>query len=383
MKVVNKARSRALLVVLLVGLVAGGCVPGSGAVRTPGWTVVAAREDTVYTILPTGRVVALDGLNDGAEIWAYPSEAQGGGLGCSFAKAQKDDGESLLGAVYGIPVITQSLLLAASYDHHLYAFDRASGQKAWDFAVDGAIVGGVVVDEGTAYFGSSDHNVYALDVDSQELVWDAPFETNNWVWSTPALDDKRVYVGSMDHYLYALDRESGLAQWKTDVGGSVIGTVVREDDLLYVGSVDKRLHVLRAEDGSEVWKTKELGGWVWGEVLAHDGYVYFCSLDGSVHAHSVKDGSPRWDPVKVEGAVRAGPALLGESMVVGTDAGFVYTVNMETGATEILEKLPGSVLSTPAVEGEMVYVGTSKGEVYALDSSSRAPQVWVYPPAKD
>jgi outer membrane protein assembly factor BamB len=354
--------------------------------QNPGWTVVVAQDGTVYTVLATGKVAALDGLNDGEEIWTYPSEVQGGGggIGCSFAKTQGDgDAPNLLDAVYGIPTVAQDLLLTTSYDHHLYAFDRASGEKAWDFSADSAIIGGVAVDEGTAYFGSSDQNVYALNIADQALVWDAPFATNDWVWSTPALDDERVYVGSMDHYVYALDREGGSEQWRQDVGGSVVGTVVRQDDLLYVGSVDKRLHVLNTDDGSEVWKTEELGGWVWGEALVHDGYVYFGSLDGSVHARSVDDGSPRWDPATLEGAVRAGPALLAEGIVIGTDAGIVYSIDVQTGTAEILEELPSPVLSTPAVEGDMVYVGTANGKVYALDSASRAPQVWVYPPEED
>ncbi len=384
MEVINDVRARVLLVVLLAGVLAAGCMPGGGGMRNTGWTVVVAQEDTVYAALATGRVVALDSLNDGEEVWAYPAEAQGGGgIGCSFAKAQDDAGQISLDAVYGMPVMVEDLLLVTSYDHHLYAFERASGRKVWDFAADEAIIGGVAVDDGTAYFGSSDHSVYALDISSQELVWPAPFETNNWVWSTPAVDDGRVYVGSMDHHVYALDRETGEERWRTDVGGSIIGTVVRQGDLLYVGSVDKRLRVLRTEDGSETWTTEKLGGWVWGEVLVHGDHVYFGSLDGSVHARSVEDGSPRWEPVRVEGAVRAGPALLGERVVVGTDAGFVYAIDLQTGDLELLEELSGAVLSTPAVVGDMVYAGTADGKVYALDTSSRAPQVWVYPPADD
>jgi len=354
-----------------------------GAVTNPGWTVVAASGKVVYAVLTTGRVIALDAEDGGKELWSYPriEEKKGGFLaGCSPTTSSSST-EKALDAVYGIPALTENLVVVASYDHNLYAFDRSDGSKVGDaFAADGAIIGGVAIRDGIAYFGSSDYKVYAVDIATRKLVWKEPFTTGHWVWGEPAVDEKRVYVGSMDHNVYAINRQTGQEEWRKPVGGSVPGSVTLADGLLLVGGVDKQLRALSAEDGKEVW-ARSLGQWVWGEALVYDGYVYVGSLDGKVHALKLADGTPRWDAPKVEGAIRAGPALLDGSLILGTESGIIYKINMETGRSEELFKAEGAVLSKPAVVENRVYVGTASGNVYALDASHpQAAQLWVYPP---
>jgi len=347
----------------------------------PGWTVVSANDEVVYTVLPTGQVIALD-AGQGSTLWSYPTPSEGGGgLGAIFSR-QSQEGDSPLDGVYGLPALTGDLLLISSYDHNLYAFDRSTGTLRWSFSAEEGIVGGVTVYEGVAYFGASDYRIYAVDVTTGEPVWDAPFSTNNWVWGAPAVDDTRVYVGSMDHRVYALDRQTGSLVWQQELGGSIPGSVTLSDGALYVGAVDKELHALQASDGSEAWSAS-LGDWVWGEAVVEGGYVYACSLDGKVHGLAVGDGSPRWEPVVLDGALRAGPALQDGHLIVGAESGKVYRIDVENGTAEELAAAQGGVLSRPAVVDNMVYVGTTLGNVVALNTElSGDPTVWVYPPAE-
>lgn len=360
-------------------------MPG-GALTNPGWTVVAAQDGVVYSALATGTVVALDSLS-GSELWRFPAQTPRQGIGCSLPFASGGTAENTprpLDAVYGLPILTEDLLLVTSFDSQLYAFDRRSGEKLWTFGVGAAIVDSVTVFDGVAYFGSSDHRVYALDLETQQPAWPAPFETGNWVWSAPAVDQERVYVGSMDHYVYALERTNGREIWRTDVNGSVPGRVTLADGLLFAGSLDRRLYALNKETGEIVWRTEPLGGWVWGEALVHEGYVYFGSLNGQVHALRVADGTYRWGPVTLQGALRAGPALFGDRLVVGTEEGRVYTITLEDGLVEEQPRVKGAVLSTPAVLEDMVYLGTTLGEVHALDfARGIGRHLWQYPPEKD
>ena len=374
-------RWRVALGLIALSALLGGCMP-AGAVSNPGWTVVTAQDDVVYAAMAMGQVVALDDTEGGAVLWQYPqSQSGGGGVGCSFARPPDATSDRPLDAVYGIPLLAGPLVLVTSYDGLLRAFDRESGALEWQFPAEQAIIGGVSVRDGVAYFGSSDHGVYALDLATQEPVWEAPFRTENWVWGSPAVDQDRVFVGSMDHHVYAIDRHTGAQVWKTDIGGSVVGSVTLADGAIYAGGVDKRLHALDASDGSERWSTEPFAGWLWGEALVHGGAVHFGSLDGQVHALDVQDGSVLWGPVGVEGAVRAGPALFGEELVYGTDTGRLYTVDAATGDSTLRFTAEGSILSTPAVAGQTVYVATAAGRVYALDLSRRGdPQLWEYPP---
>ena len=389
MNIVIKRERLALLIALCVVVsAAAGCMPRAG-MSNPGWTVLTVQDGIVYGALSTGYVVALSSSEGGAEVWSYPvATKSSGGTSCFNPLAANTEGDTALDAVYGLPVLTQDLVLVASYDHHLYGFDRETGERSLIFPelgandVEGAVIGGTVVSDGLAYFGSSDHRIYALDLESGELVWDKPFETQDWVWSTPEVDGERVYVGSMDHNVYALDRKSGNEVWRCDVGASVPGAVTLADGVLYVGAIDRRLHAVDSATGREVWQTEEFGGWLWGEALVVADSVYFGALDGTVHAVSITDGTTRWS-VELEGAVRAGPALIGDELIIGTEAGKLYVIGLTDGDAEAVFDAEGAILSAPAVEGDIAYLGTASGNVYALDLHRRGdPQLWVYPPPK-
>lgn len=377
MKILKKRGLVALL--LLSATVLAGCM--GGGITNPGWTVVTAQGDVIYSALSTGQVVALDAAKGGEVIWSYPPSTTSSGPGCAIAR-RSSDSATPLDAVYGAPVVSDGLLLVTSFDRRLYAFDRQTGAKQWDFAAEDSIIGGVTLVDGVAYFGSADHRVYAVDLATQKLAWEAPFVTGNRVWGAPAVDATRVYIGSMDHYVYALDRQTGREIWRHNLGCSIPGSVTLADGLLFVGGVDKRLHVLKADDGSELWKTGELDGWVWGEALVEDGYVYFGTLGGHVYGLRITDGAPRWEPVVLEGAVRAGPVVQGQNLIVGTDAGRLYSIHKETGERDMVyDQISGGVLSRPVVVGDRIFVGAASGRVYALDVSRRDPLLWMYPPS--
>jgi len=367
------------LLLLVLAIALAGCMP-RGGMTNPGWTVVAATPEVIYSVLATGQVVALDAAT-GQAIWTYPlPQESSGGL---FSR-KSTGSASALDAVYGLPVLTDELVLVASYDRNLYAFERATGRLAWDapFAAEGALIGGATVDANQVYVGSSDHRVYALDLETGKPVWAKPFETGNWVWGAPAVDQDHLYVGSMDHSVYAINRADGTLAWKKDIGGSVPGNVVLADGILFVGGVDKKLHALKAQDGTELW-SKSLGHWVWGEALVQDGYVYVGSLDGRVHALQVSDGALRWESESLDGALRAGPVLLGDQLIMGTDTGSMYRIALDSGRSTLLFKASASVLAKPAVVGNTVYIGTTMSEVLALDASGAvASQLWLYPTKK-
>ncbi|OGO05634.1 MAG: hypothetical protein A2Y73_05585 [Chloroflexi bacterium RBG_13_56_8] len=354
-----------------------GCAP-RGATTNQGWTVVAATDGAVYAVLPAGRVIALDAAT-GDELWSYPIGTEQGGIGCSFARTNDENTAKPLNAVYGAPTIHGDLVLITSYDHNLYAFDRATGDKRWTFAANDAVIGSATLFDGIIYFGASDHNVYAVDAATGESVWEAAAQAGHWVWGAPAVNETRVFVGSMDHHVYAFDRQTGKEVWNQDVGASVPGSVTLADGMLLVGAIDKELHALDAETGDELWR-RFMGGWVWGDVWVDDGYVYAGSLDGTVHALNLSDGSPRWEAVPVNGAVRAGPVLIGNTLIAATEKGTIYQINTETGEEQVLFETGSAVLSELAPLGNMVCLGTNQGNIFELDASNALePLVWVYP----
>jgi len=63
-----------------------------------------------------------------------------------------------------------------SSDHVLYALDRATGNKKWEFQTESRITSSPAVAGGVVYFGSFDGNFYAVD---------AATGKENWRFATP------------------------------------------------------------------------------------------------------------------------------------------------------------------------------------------------------
>jgi outer membrane protein assembly factor BamB len=384
LKRVLVGRRWAFLIIILA-LVVSGC-SSRGIVNT-GWTVVSATDDSVYAVLATGKVVALDAAT-GLERWYYPiTQPSAGGLGALFAPKPTGEQQTVVDAVYGLPVVTADLVIVGASNNRLFAFNRATGQKIWEYLTQGAIVGGATEYKGTIYFGASDagvsaSRVYAVNpvTPTAELIWN-PAVTKHLIWGAPAVDEQRVYVGSMDHFVYSLDRQTGAEAWHHDMGASVAGSVTLAENVVLVGGIAKKLTALNIDTGDVVWE-KSLGDWVWGEAAVSNSVIYIGSLDGYVHALAVKDGSNVWD-TKLDGSIRAGPAISGAYVVIGTDTGSVYRIEMATGKAELIYKITGaSVLSRIAVVGDRLYVGTTTATVVALDVTRvGGVPLWVYPAA--
>ncbi len=113
-------KGRLAFLFALAAILLAGCMP-SGGTSNPGWTVVAHEDGLVYTVLSTGRVLALDAEKGGSEVWRYPVGEAAGGIGCATTRSGDDGGEEPLDAVYGVPAITEELVLVSSFDGRLLA----------------------------------------------------------------------------------------------------------------------------------------------------------------------------------------------------------------------------------------------------------------------
>lgn len=372
---------RLLVFVMVLGLIITGC--SSRGVVNPGWTVVAAENDTVYSVLASGKVVAMDAAT-GTERWYYPiTPPSSGGLGGLFAPKPSGDQDAPLNAVYGQPVFTNDYVIVGSFDNKLHAFNRSTGQQAWEYVAGGSIIGGATVYDNIIYFGASDSRVYAIRPTDAgaEVVWNPVISTHG-IWGSPVVDEQHVYVGSMDHHVYALDRQTGELVWDHDMGAAVPGGVSLAGDLLLVGGVAKKLSALQTSSGNVIWE-HQFNQWVWGEALVDAGVIYVTTLDGQVHAVNPQDGSVRWD-AQLEGAMRAGPSMSGDYLVVGTDTGNIYRLAKTDGKAEKLYAAAGaSILAPIAVLGNQVFVGTTTATVIALDVTRGAgAPLWIYPTPK-
>ena len=67
------------------------------------------------------------------------------------------------GDVVSSPAVAGSVIYVGSEDGHLYAVDRMTGEKLWDYATGDMVTSSPAVENGTVYVGSHDGNLYAFE----------------------------------------------------------------------------------------------------------------------------------------------------------------------------------------------------------------------------
>lgn len=298
-----------------------------------------------------------------------------------------------IGGAYNHPVVSEQLVYLTGIDGYLYAFDKATGsidQPGWRVPVGNArelksLVAGPVLArlpaaEGKAVDGSSqerqlvvvaseDGNVYAFDAQDGEQLWQ--FTAGDKIWSTPVTRDGIAYFGSHDHNVYAVDLADGRKKWQFKTGGVVAGRPLLFGDLVVAGSFDRTLYGISANDGSLRWAFKG-GNWFWAGPVADDGTIFAPSMDGYIYALD-RDGNLRWKH-EMGSPIVSTPVLHSRGLVViGKDAklSLVDVSPADAGkARELTSPLfvrDAEVKAPLFVKGDSVFIGAQDSTVTRID----------------
>lgn len=159
-------------------------------------------------------------------------------------------------------------VFVASMDHFVYSFDASNGRQIWKTDMGGAIVGTPAVSsDGSLYVGTFGKQMIALDASNGNIQW--RFDTQDWVWSGPALDNKVLYFGDLAGNFYALNATDGTKMWSNKENNPIVDMPVVEQDKIYFTTESDTLYIL-STDGATV-NSKAIGGVIYSSpVLTGD-----------------------------------------------------------------------------------------------------------------
>ncbi len=387
--------SRALTVLAVGGLLAGGVLGGFGS------NAAATRLAALDTRLSRSSVREL------TIVWRG---ATGGGVSSS-------------------PAVAGGVVYVGSNDGLLSAFDAKAGPSCrlfacvplWRGVTGGAVSSSPAVANGIVFVGSADGRLYAFDANHCALTPTIPCgpawvgSTAGPVTSSPAVVNGVVYVGSRDGRLYAFDAAGcggppGAAcgpRWRAFTSGPVSSSPTVASGLVYVGSENGRLYAFDASGCAgapatpctDVWRGVT-GGPVRSSPAVALGAVYVGSDDGRLYAFDAAGCagapstacSPLWRGV-TGGPVLSSPAVANGVVYVGSGDGHLYAFAAAggtacSGAPKVCSprwvgETGGPVSSSPAVGNGVVYVGSDDQHLYGFatndgtDVCSNPPRVCV------
>ena len=193
-------------------------------------------EDVIYVPYQNGGLRATSTI-DFSELWTFPTNA----------------------GIWAQPLLVGDMIVFPSVDHRVYAIDRYSGAQLWAADLGGSVASTPLLANGRLYVGSFNKSFFEISLDGQILN---KFDTQNWVWGTPAIDEYGiVYVADLSGYVHALDTNNALAErWSMQVADRGIQAgPLYYDQRVVVSSRDGKVYWLDSRDGGLI-NAREIEG---------------------------------------------------------------------------------------------------------------------------
>jgi eukaryotic-like serine/threonine-protein kinase len=268
------------------------------------------------------------------------------------------------------PAISGQTIYVTGSDGRLYALDKLSGKKKWEYRVENfySMATSPTVYKDIVFFGSRDTYLYAVHASTGVLRW--RYKTNGGIDTSPLVVQNTVIFGSFDGNIYALDVYTGREKWKFATGGKIIGSPAEKNGTIFFGSDDGYVYALRNNTGSLVWKTQtngpietpptitkrgiiianrnnmlyyldgKRGTTIWAKEFPTEAYtsaavknniIYIGSSDNALYAVREKDGSDIWK-FQTEASIAAAPSISGNALFFTNRAGYVYAIDDRSGS---------------------------------------------------
>lgn len=201
----------------------------------------------------------------------------------------------------------------------------------------------------------------------------------------PAIDPYFVYTADNTGLVLAQELETGRVIWRVKTGLPLSAGPVLQGHFLIVGSNNGDVWALdTADKGAVKWKAT-VSSTVLAKPVVDETHVYIQSNDSIITALNCETGAQVWSfsasgPALILRGTSA-PAVLGETLFVGTHEGKVSALNKETGSVlwEKLIAMPKGrsevermvdIVSDIMVDREGLFASTYQGRVVGLESQS-------------
>jgi eukaryotic-like serine/threonine-protein kinase len=314
------------------------------------------------------------------------------------------------GAVRSSPAIADGAAFVGSKDGNLYAIDLATGQERWRFATGGPVVSSPAVKDGVVYVGSQDGYFYAIDAVNGERRWsyrlwaagsptisedllfvsttgktlhaiDTVTGLERWhaafsfSLTEPAVAGQSVYVGA-DGLIQAFDKNTGLLRWIFDEAGTSTASVVVSLGRVYALSTDSGEQEVQVDE--EASSNNERNASPTGDENNDAGGGGVAAQGSKVYSLDAETGTLRWTYVMPTGTPPLSSfALVDGTLFVGSDRGWLYALDPNTGRQFWGYQTDGAVVASPVVADGQVFIGSFGGGFHVLDAKTGAVK-WIH-----
>ncbi len=243
----------------------------------------------------------------------------------------------------------------------LYAIDRTTGEKLWDY-----------------YLGQSNRILPPIGEEEED---DPP----PWTCS-PRIHEEKLFVGTLDGIFFCFNRNTGRPIWYRNVGSSIRSTACIGDDKVYFGTEKGEFYALSIEGGEQRWMNK-YDAPIYTSPAYYKNRVYVSTYDNYMYSLSSVNGLPFGKFNGFRASFKSSPTVGKDGVYIGGGGEnlFFYRVNPNmTMKWQILTY--DEVPNTPALdedEKHIYFIGVKKNqnlkmaELRKIDTETKEEK-WAY-----
>ena len=281
------------------------------------------------------------------------------------------------GAFESTAVIEDGVAYIGDLDGLLLALDLNTGKVIWrhQSKSDIGFAASPGVKDGRVYVGDMDGLFCCVDAKRGELLWE--FATDAEINSSPNFYKDQVLFGSQDATLYALNVETGHLVWKYQIEDQIRCTPSIIGDRAFVAGCDAKLHII------DLVAQKSAGfvaidGPTGVTPAVSDDFAFFGTESGTLYSIDWKNKSVEWTfvPEGRSASMRSSAAVTKDLVIVGSRTKRVIAVDKQTGKQRWEFVTKRGIDSSPLVADDRIVVGSDEGRVYALNLAGE--KVWEF-----
>jgi outer membrane protein assembly factor BamB len=145
-------------------------------------------------------------------------------------------------------------LIVATQNGIIKNYNPENGSLRWSREINSAVYASPVVNEESVFICAYNGEIFRIDLESGDLVNSQKKETP--IYITPSLDNQFLYVPLANGHLIAMDKNSLQTVWETNLEGPFSASILVTLDKIIAGTSAARLFILNKKDGSVIQSLK-------------------------------------------------------------------------------------------------------------------------------
>ena len=286
------------------------------------------------------------------------------------------DGELAWNAQHSLlfPPVAGDGMIIVSNKSTILSLRTSDATTIWSLELHSPISAPLLHDSGWLFVALETGELLSLRASDGHEFWRLPLDGPIRV--QPSVAGTDLFVSTDDGRILAIDLLTGTQLWQRGLGGNP--QKVLPLDSLYVGATDNYLYRLSRDNGTLEWRWRA-GGDIVGSPVVNAQWVFFLSLDNILWALDRNSGVQQWRtslPVRP----RAGPSLVGETLLVTGAAPELRSFSSETGQPVITFPAENDLGAHPYIDESLSAFGLkmiltiADGRLVAMGPASSPPQ---------